>query len=120
VLHPWCLKECWASRPNIQRKTWGSCLPFCLKDDIELVDLTDRAIRENKHGYIDNQLPFILGEFHISSREWLVPSTQSEATFKCLVGCKAKLLHAEREKKIKEKKREKETVTLKMSYKKFL
>jgi len=32
-------------------------LPFHLKDYIELLDLTGRAIRENKRGYIDDQLP---------------------------------------------------------------
>ncbi|SMF03479.1 hypothetical protein SAMN02745866_00287 [Alteromonadaceae bacterium Bs31] len=69
-------------------------LPFHLKGYIELVDLTGRAIRENKRGYIDDQLPPILDRLNISSREWLVLTTQFESKFKSLVGCKAKLLQA--------------------------
>lgn len=68
-------------------------LPFHLTDYIELVDITGRAIRENKRGYIDNQLPSILDRLNINSREWLVLTTQFESKFKSLVGCKARLLH---------------------------
>jgi hypothetical protein len=38
-------------------------LTFELKDYIELVDLTGRCIREDKWGYIDNNLPSILTRF---------------------------------------------------------
>ena len=69
-------------------------LPFRLKDYIELVDVTGRAIRENKRGYIDKAMPPILERLGISSHEWMVLTTQFESRFKSLVGCKDKLIHA--------------------------
>ncbi|WP_045860217.1 hypothetical protein [Teredinibacter purpureus] len=69
-------------------------LPFHLKDYIQLVDITGRAIREHKRGFIDNNLPPILERLNITSREWLTLTTQFESTFKSLVGCKAKLMLA--------------------------
>ena len=69
-------------------------LPFHVQDYVQLVDITVRAIRENKRGFIDNNLPPILERLNISSREWLVLTTQFESKFKSLVGCKEKLMHA--------------------------
>lgn len=66
-------------------------LPFHLKDYIELVDVTGRAIRQNKRGCIDNNLPPVLERLGIQSREWLVLTTQFESRFKSLVGAKEKL-----------------------------
>ena len=69
-------------------------LPFHLKEYIEPVNLTRRVTRENKRGYIDNNLPPILDRLTITSQEWLVPTTQFESKFKSLVGCKEKLIRA--------------------------
>ena len=69
-------------------------LPFRLKDYIELVDVTGRAVRENKRGYIDKAMPPILERLGISSHEWMVLTTQFESRFKSLVGCKDKLILA--------------------------
>ena len=69
-------------------------LPLHLQDYVQLVDITGRAIRENKRGFIDNNLPPILERLNISSREWLVLTTQFESKFKSLVGCKEKLMLA--------------------------
>ncbi|WP_185233782.1 hypothetical protein [Teredinibacter franksiae] len=69
-------------------------LPFHLQDYVQLVDITGRAIREDKRGFIDNNLPPILERLNISSREWLVLTTQFESKFKSLVGCKEKLMLA--------------------------
>ena len=69
-------------------------LPFHLHDYIQLVDITGRAIRDDKRGFIDNNLPPILERLNISSREWLVLTTQFESKFKSLVGCKEKLMLA--------------------------
>jgi len=46
-----------------------------LQDYVQLVDITGRAIRENKHGFIDNNLPPILERLNIASREWLILTT---------------------------------------------
>ena len=69
-------------------------LPFHLKDYIELVDVTGRAIREDKRGHINNSLPPILNRLGISPKEWMVLATQFESRFKSLIGCKAKLIAA--------------------------
>ncbi|WP_028886315.1 hypothetical protein [Teredinibacter turnerae] len=90
--HPEALKL--AEFVGNPREPMPQGLPFHLPDYIELVDTTGRAIRENKRGHIDNQLPSILDRLNISSREWLVLTTQFESQFKSLVGCKARLLHA--------------------------
>ena len=69
-------------------------LPFHLQDYVQLVDITGRAIREDKRGFIDNNLPPTLERLNISSREWLVLTTQFESKFKSLAGCKEKLMLA--------------------------
>ncbi|WP_246439073.1 hypothetical protein [Teredinibacter franksiae] len=61
---------------------------------MQLVNITGRAIREDKRGFIDNNLPPILDRLNISSHEWLVLTTQFESKFKSLVGGKEKLLLA--------------------------
>jgi len=71
-------------------------LPFQLQDYVQLVDITGRAIREDKRGFIDNNLPPILERLNISIREWLVLATQFESKFKSLVGYKKKLMLAEK------------------------
>jgi len=42
---------------------------------VQLVDITGRAIRENKRGFIDNNLPPTLERLNIASREWLILTT---------------------------------------------
>ena len=66
-------------------------LPFDLHEYIALVDMTGRAIREDKRGHIDNRYPSILDRLDISSSEWLILTTKFESRFKNLVGCKEKL-----------------------------
>ena len=61
-------------------------LTFELKDYIELVDLTGRCIREDKCGYIDNNLPSILTRLNISTESWLVLTTQFRKVFHGAVG----------------------------------
>ncbi len=58
-----------------------SGLQFELKDYIALVDLTGRCIREDKAGYIDNQLPNILTRLNITSENWLMLTKQFERLF---------------------------------------
>lgn len=69
-------------------------IPFKLTDYIELVDLTGRAIREDKRGYIDNSLSPILDRLDITSKDWLVLTTKFETRFKSLVGCTQRLKDA--------------------------
>lgn len=66
-------------------------LPFDFKDYLSLVDITGRAIREDKRGHIENAFAPILYRLDISSHEWLTLKTQFESRFKSLVGCTRKL-----------------------------
>jgi hypothetical protein len=61
-------------------------LPFRLLDYLELVDWTGRIIREDKRGYIPDQVPPILQRLDIDTRHWLYLSKHFERPFKNLVG----------------------------------
>ena len=69
------------------RKHMPQGLPFQLNDYIELIDITGRAIREDKPGYIHQKLSPILTRLNINTNEWLILTTQFESKFKTLVGC---------------------------------
>ncbi|MFT7007943.1 MAG: hypothetical protein ACJAXJ_002482 [Colwellia sp.] len=68
------------------RKNVPKGLTFELKDFIELVDLTGRCIREDKRGYIDNNLPNILTRLNISTENWLTLTTQFRKVFHGAMG----------------------------------
>ncbi|MEJ2622599.1 MAG: transposase, partial [Candidatus Thiodiazotropha sp.] len=61
-------------------------LPFDLKDYLQLVDWTGRAILENKRGFIPNNLPPILERLEIDPENWLYMTQHFESKFKGLVG----------------------------------
>jgi hypothetical protein len=52
---------------------------FTYRDYLQLVDWTGRVIRDDKVGYIDNQLPPILSRLQIEKNEWHVNATQFES-----------------------------------------
>ena len=57
-----------------QDKQWAM-LPFNLKDYIELVDWTGRAIRDDKRGYIPQQTPPILETINLTDEQWFTLTT---------------------------------------------
>jgi hypothetical protein len=61
-------------------------LPFRLKDYLELVEWTGRAILENKRGHISDQKPPILERLQIEPKHWLYMTQHFESRFKGLVG----------------------------------
>ena len=61
-------------------------IPFSLKDYIELVDITGRAIREDKPGHIDNNFPSILKRLNIDTETWLFIATTFEESFGPWIG----------------------------------
>ena len=69
-------------------------LPFELKDYIQLVDHTGRAIRDDKRGYIDKCLAPILTRLDINEKEWLILTTQFERRFGNMVGKVESVKHA--------------------------
>jgi len=69
-------------------------LPFRLTDYLELVDWTGRIIREDKRGFIPDDIPPILDRLQIEPKEWLYLSKNFESPFKGLVGSISKLKQA--------------------------
>jgi len=61
-------------------------LPFELKSYLELVELTERIIREDKHGHIDNSCLPLLERLNISPENWLKLTTQFTRVFHGAVG----------------------------------
>ncbi len=57
-------------------------LPFKLTDYLELVELTGRVIREDKRGYVENNLPPILQRLGIEPEQWLKMPTSFEKQYK--------------------------------------
>ncbi len=73
------------------RKEMPKGLPFRLKDYLELVDWTGRAILEDKRGYIPANQPPILQRLQIDPQHWLYMTQHFESSFKGLVGASCKL-----------------------------
>ena len=69
-----------------ERKDQADAIPFALQDYIELVDITGRAIRDNKSGHIDNHFPPILQRLKIDSETWLHIATTFEDSFDPWIG----------------------------------
>lgn len=73
------------------RKDMPKGLPFRLEDYVKLVDFTGRCIRDDKRGYIPNQLPPILERLNIDAKHWLYLTQNFESNFKQLVGTAFKI-----------------------------
>lgn len=69
-------------------------LPFALSDYLELVDWTERILREDKQGAIPHSLPPILDRLEIDAKQWLFLTTRFESRLKSLVGCAAMVKQA--------------------------
>ncbi len=61
-------------------------LPFRLKDYLQLVDWTGRAILDNKPGHIPHRVPPILERLQLKPKHWLSMTQHFEGRFKGLVG----------------------------------
>ena len=61
-------------------------LPFDLSDYLELVDWTGRAIRDDKRGAIDENLPSILERLGLPSKDWLDTCCHIERRFGRAIG----------------------------------
>ena len=73
------------------RKNMPHGLPFRLTDYIELVDWTGRIMRDDKRGYIKNDLSPILERLNIDPKHWHYMTQHFESKFKGLVGSAYKL-----------------------------
>ncbi|MEW8607057.1 MAG: transposase [Candidatus Thiodiazotropha sp.] len=76
------------------RKSMPRGLPFRLKDYLELVDWTGRAILEHKRGSIPSNQPPILNRLQIDPQHWLYMTQHFESRFKGIVGASYKLKEA--------------------------
>jgi hypothetical protein len=61
-------------------------LPFRLKDYLEHVEWTGRAILENKRDYITDHQPAVLERLHVNPKHWLYMTQHFESHLKKLVG----------------------------------
>ena len=52
---------------------------FAYQDYLQLIDWTGRAIRDDKRGFIDRDLPPILNRLQISPEQWLMNTTKFES-----------------------------------------
>ncbi|MEH6445355.1 MAG: transposase [Oceanospirillaceae bacterium] len=67
-------------------------IPYYYQEYLELVDWSGRAIREDKHGAIDDQLPSILIRLGIDTQYWCKAMQPKGAhQFSRAVGCRDKL-----------------------------
>ncbi|MDH5518321.1 MAG: transposase [Gammaproteobacteria bacterium] len=76
------------------RKQMPHGLPFRLTDYMELLDWTGRIMRDDKRGFINNQLPPILERLNIEAKHWHYMTQHFESHFKGLVGSAFKLKQA--------------------------
>jgi hypothetical protein len=63
-----------------------SDIAFTLNDYFELVDTTGRAIREDKKGFINNNVPAILSRPGLDDVTWLQEINQFKANGKKAIG----------------------------------
>jgi len=68
------------------RQPMPAGLAFRLKDYLELVDWTGRAMREDKKGSIHESLPALLERLQIEPDHWLYMTKHYESCFSSLVG----------------------------------
>jgi REP element-mobilizing transposase RayT len=68
------------------RENMPKGLPFELTDYLQLIELTGRCIREDKPGYIDENLPNILSRLNISAENWLIITTEFKTQFHGAIG----------------------------------
>lgn len=73
-------------RRGISGLHFGVCPHFALQDYIALVDMTGRAIRDDKRGHIDNNFPPILQRLKIDTETWLHIATTFEDSFGPWIG----------------------------------
>jgi hypothetical protein len=64
----------------------ANCLHFNLRDYLELLDWTGRAIRVDAYGAIQTNLPPIASRLQIESTAWLAMTEGFESLFHALVG----------------------------------
>jgi hypothetical protein len=68
------------------RRKMPKGLAFHLRDYLQLIDWTGRAIRDDKKGTIQQSLPPILERLNLEQEAWLRLPTEFENLFKTLVG----------------------------------
>ncbi|NOZ10166.1 MAG: transposase [Gammaproteobacteria bacterium] len=64
----------------------ANAIPFTLKDYLELVDWTGRAVREDKRGHIPAHIPPILTRLNVNPKHWLTHMQPNGDQFNRVVG----------------------------------
>jgi REP element-mobilizing transposase RayT len=71
---------------NDRQQRYKTGIPFPLKDYVELIDWTGRAVRDDKKGAIPDHIAPILERLQLNEREWLTNVTHFGSRFYKVVG----------------------------------
>ena len=64
----------------------AAAIPFAFDDYLELVDATDRVIREDKKGYIPGETPRILERLNIDPEQFIATTARMLQQFSTAIG----------------------------------
>jgi len=64
----------------------AAAIPFAFDDYLELVDATDRVIREDKKGYIPGETPRILERLNIDPEQFIATTARTLQQFSTAIG----------------------------------
>lgn len=67
-------------------KTADKVIKFELKSYLELLDWTSRVQREDKIGYVNEELPDFFIRLGVTEKNWLILTTDLENVFHCAIG----------------------------------
>ena len=59
-------------RERLRENDKFGAIPFNLKDYLELVDWTGRAVRNNKKGYLPQDRPKLIDKLGLSDTQWRI------------------------------------------------
>jgi hypothetical protein len=62
------------------------CIPFNLKDYLDLLDTTGRVVVEGKRGFIPQDEPKLLHSLNVNQQQWLATVTQLQQRFELAMG----------------------------------
>lgn len=71
---------------NLKHDTKNYELPYDLKDYLELVDWTGRAIRDDKHGHIKSNIPSLIERLNINPDKWINTCSRIEKDYFRAIG----------------------------------
>ena len=90
--HVTCINALEVTPKHLQIFAGDACLneptgiPFRLEEYLELVDWTGKILRDDKRGFIPENMPPILERLKIDAKQWFYCAQHFESRFKSFVG----------------------------------